>query len=151
MAAGRSRRATPEIPRDSWWRTAGHPTCYPSGPAATSLGGCLRITPLSLSLSVYSSWSTTSHPARAQPKFTVTLHDTTDGFSPLRSSSPIRLRSARANPLDPSADHRISPPPFPPFPFQLHAWWHRDAGVVEAVGIDTVVSSGAGIRVRVTR
>jgi len=32
-----SRRATPEIPRDSWWRTAGHPTCYPSNPAATPL------------------------------------------------------------------------------------------------------------------
>lgn len=85
---------------------------------------------------------------RARPKFTVTLHDTTDGFSPLRSSSPIRLRSARANPLDPSADHRISLSPpslsrFTPDGIEMPG--------VEVVGIDTVVSSGAGIRVRVTR
>jgi len=82
------------------------PCCHPLeavGVFARSLALSLSLS-LSLSLPVYPE-STTSYPSCASE-----IHRNVTRRLLSSSPSPIWLRSARANPLDPSADHRVSLP-----------------------------------------
>lgn len=155
MAAGRS--VCRGGPRRRYRRIAGDglPDIRPVTPLASChpAGGCLQRTRSLLSSSLSLSLTLLSLPLYplirnflplARPKSTVTLHDTTSSPPP-RASSPIQrdqLERIRRIHLP-----TIAFPPLPP-PFRVPR--HRD-GRERVVGIDTVVSNVAGIRVRVTR